>query len=678
MNLSKIALFARRYPTPVFGGLGLLTGAIFNYILNQSFAGQSIWLLTLLIGGIPVVWTTAKDMLHRHFASDIVAMLAIVTAIVTNEALPGVVIVIMQTGGKALEDYAFGQASSSLDELMARSPRMAYRKLTSKNNENGDDSRSLEEIKVTDVRIGDLLVVRPGDLIPVDGTIIAGHAQIDESALTGEPLPKSKDSGDEVFSGTINVGGNAFEMRASRVSEDSQYAKIVQLVRKAQEERAPIQRLADRYALWFTPITLAISTLGWLITQNPQTILSVLVVATPCSLIFATPIAIISGINKSAKLGVIIKSGAAIEQIGQSEVIVFDKTGTITYGSPVVEDILMLTKGGERRQKVWEDNNNGGLSDDNSDIIITNNKDSSDSDELLLKVASIEQLSSHPAARAIVQKAKQRFSSHGDNFLFPTPESFHEMAGAGIEGDINGEHIMIGSQSLFENYDHEKYYHHSQQSEQLEKKSLLNTIKIHAKGKMTAFISINNIPAGAIILGDKIRPGVKEMMQRLQHLGVKETVMLTGDSSDNAQVIAEQAAVTNFESNLLPEQKVFALKKLKDKYYKKNIVMIGDGINDAPALAAATVGIAMGAKGTAISAEAADIVLLIDDVTRVADVLEIGQRTIHIAKQSIYFGLGVSFILMVIASMGLIPPTIGALLQEILDVGVILNALRAR
>lgn len=252
------------------------------------------------------------------------------------------------------------------------------------------------------------------------------------------------------------------------------------------------------------------------------------------------------------------------------------------------------------------------------------------------------------------------------------------MAGAGIEGDINGEHIMIGSQSLFENYDDEKYYHHSQQSEQLEKKSLLNTIKIHAKGKMTAFISINNIPAGAIILGDKIRPGVKEMMQRLQHLGVKETVMLTGDSSDNAQVIAEQAAVTNFESNLLPEQKVFALKKLKDKYYKKNIVMIGDGINDAPALAAATVGIAMGAKGTAISAEAADIVLLIDDVTRVADVLEIGQRTIHIAKQSIYFGLGVSFILMVIASMGLIPPTIGALLQEILDVGVILNALRAR
>ena len=296
--------------------MGLLLGAIY-YLINQSVAGQWIWFLTLIIGGIPVVWGTIKGMIHRHFASDIVAMLAIIAAILTNEALPGVVIVIMQTGGKALEDYAFRRASSSLDELMGRSPRFAYRKIGKANkNNNNDDydgiaNQDLEEINVTDVRIGDLLVVRPGDLIPVDGTIISGRAQIDESALTGEPLPKNKDISDEVFSGTINAGGNAFEIQASKVSEDSQYAKIVQLVRKAQEEKAPIQRLADRYALWFTPITLAISGIGWLITQNPQTILSVLVVATPCSLIFATPIAIMSGINRCAKIGIIIKTGAA-------------------------------------------------------------------------------------------------------------------------------------------------------------------------------------------------------------------------------------------------------------------------------------------------------------------------------------------------------------------------------
>ena len=638
--------------------------------------GQWIWFLTLIIGGIPVVWGTVKGMIHRHFASDIVAMLAIVAAILTNEALPGVVIVIMQTGGKALEDYAFRRASSSLDELMARSPRIAYRKMREVNNKNNNDydgigDQSLKEIKVTDVRIDDLLVVRAGDLIPVDGTIISGRAQIDESALTGEPLPKNKGVGDKVFSGTINAGGSAFEMQASKVSEDSQYAKIVQLVRKAQEEKAPIQRLADRYALWFTPITVAISGLGWLITQNPQTILSVLVVATPCSLIFATPVAIMSGINRCAKIGIIIKTGAAIEQIGKSQAVVFDKTGTITYGSPVVEDIVILTKGGKIRQE--EDDNNS-INSNNSNTVITNNNNNA-SDDLLLKAAGMEQMSSHPAARVIVQKAKEKFGSS----LLPTPRNFHEIAGAGVEGDINGEHITVGSQSLFENNDNKKY-HRQQQQQQLElgfdKELLLNTIKKRGEGKMIAFIGINSILVGAIVLGDKIRSGVNVMMQRLQKLGVKETVMITGDSFDSAQVIAKQAAVTNFEFNLIPEQKVLAIKKLKERY--KNIVMVGDGINDAPALAAATVGVAMGAKGTAISAEAADMVLIVDDVTKVADVLEIGQRTIQIAKQSIYFGLGVSFILMIVASFGLIPPTIGALLQEILDVSVILNALRAR
>ena len=509
--------------------MGLLLGAIY-YVLNQSVTGQWIWFLTLIIGGIPVVWGTIKGMIHRHFASDIVAMLAIIAAILTNEALPGVVIVIMQTGGKALEDYAFRRASSSLDELMARSPRIAYRKMREINDDDDDEGigdQSLEEIKVTDVRIGDLLVVRAGDLIPVDGTIISGRAQIDESALTGEPLPKNKDVSDDVFSGTINAGGNAFEILASKVSEDSQYAKIVQLVRKAQEEKAPIQRLADRYALWFTPITLAISGFGWLVTQNPQTILSVLVVATPCSLIFATPVAIMSGINRCAKIGIIIKTGVAIEQIGKSQAVVFDKTGTITYGSPVVEDIVVLTKDGKIRQE--EDDNNS-INNNNSNTILTSNNNNA-SDDLLLKAAGIEQMSSHPAARVIVQKAKEKLGSS----LLSTPRNFHEIAGAGVEGDINGEHIIVGSQSLFENNDNKKYHGQRQQQQQqseleFDKELLLNTIKKRGEGKMIAFIGINNILVGAIILGDKIRLGVNVMMQRLQKLGVKETVMLTGDS----------------------------------------------------------------------------------------------------------------------------------------------------
>jgi heavy metal translocating P-type ATPase len=410
-----------------------------------------------------------------------------------------------------------------------------------------------------------------------------------------------------VFSGTINTG-DAFEMHADKISEESQYAKMVKLVRKAQQEKAPIQRLADRYAIWFTPIVLVVSVIGWVITSyNPQTILSVLVVATPCSLIFATPIAIMSGINRAAKMGIIIKSGASIEQIGKAQVVVFDKTGTITFGTPAVEEIIPFDS-----------------SSSNNDI---------NTDDILLKAASVDQLSSHPAAQALLQKAEQRKLGK-----LPIPTNFHEVSGAGVEGDINGEHIVVGSKSLFENNENRNKRHDNHEY----KRNMISALDakkglIHYdEGKILAFISVNDKPAGAIVFGDQIRPRVRLMMQSLRNLGVKQTVMLTGDNSVNAQKIAQQTGITHFESDLLPEQKVKSVKKLKEQY--KNIVMVGDGINDAPALAAATVGVAMGAHGTAISAEAADMVLLVDDVTRVVDALEIGQRTLSIAKQSIYIG----------------------------------------
>jgi heavy metal translocating P-type ATPase len=628
--VNKLLLFAKRYPIPAFAISGLFVGTLFHWPLNHSGLGQWIWLITLIGGGAPIVWDTFRGMFQKHFASDIVAMMAIVAAILLNEALPGIVIVIMQSGGKGLEDYAFRRASSSLDALLARSPIIAHR----------SKGARIEEINVSDIQVGDLLVVRPGDLIPVDGKVIHGQAEVDESSLTGEPLSKTKKIGDNVFSGTVNTG-DAFEMHADKISEESQYANIVKLVRKAQQEKAPIQRLADKYAVWFTPIVLVVSVIGWVVTSyNPQTILSVLVVATPCSLIFATPIAIISGINRAAKMGIIIKSGASIEQIGKAQVVVFDKTGTITSGTPVVEQIILFD---------------------------SNNNDDINTDDILRKAASVEQLSSHPAALAVIQKAEERKLGK-----LPIPTNFHEVSGAGVEGDINGEHIVIGSIRLFENSEN-KYNRNDN-----DMKSVLDAQKqIHYDGrKMLGFISVNDKPAAALVFGDQIRPRVRLMMQSLLNLGVKQTVMLTGDSSDNAQKIAQQTGITHFESDLLPEHKVKSVKKLKEQY--KNIVMVGDGINDAPALAAATVGIAMGAHGTAISAEAADMVLLVDDVTRVVDALEIGQRTLSIAKQSIYIGLGASFIFMIIASFGYIPPTVGALLQEAFDVAVILNALRAR
>ena len=327
-RMHKIVWFVKNYPVPVIALIGLFIGGILQ-VSHEEQAGKIVWLITLIGGGIPVVWQTVREILHKHFVADIVAMLAIIVSIILNDAFPGVIIVLMQSGGKALEDYAYRRASSSLDSLLSRAPRIAHRKT----------DHNIEEIQVSQINIDDILIIRPGDLIPVDGEVLSLQALVDESSLTGEPLPKSKTCGNQVFSGTINIG-DAFDIKATRKSDESQYSKIVKLVKKAQQEKAPIQRLADKYAVWFTPLTLAVSAAGWLVTNNFETILSVLVVATPCSLIFATPVAIISGINRAAKTGIIIKTGAGIEQVAKTQVAIFDKTGTITFGTPAVERII--------------------------------------------------------------------------------------------------------------------------------------------------------------------------------------------------------------------------------------------------------------------------------------------------------------------------------------------------
>jgi heavy metal translocating P-type ATPase len=627
---------SKRYPIPIFAIIGLLFGVITHYGFNNAELGHLIWFIVLVIGGLPIIFETIKGLVNGRFVSDIVATLAIITAIVTNEAFPGVIIVIMQSGGKALEDYAFRKATNSLDELMARSPKIAHKKINDQN---------IEDIDVENIIIGDHLIIRPGDLVPVDGIIISGNAEIDESSITGEPLSKIRQSGEEVFSGTINIG-NVFEIKAIRVSEESQYSKIVKLVKNAREEKPPIQRIADKYALLFTPITLAMCGLGWILTQNPQTILAVLVVATPCPLIFATPVAIISGINKASKQSIIVKSGAAIENIERAQVVVFDKTGTITYGVPIVEDVIL--------------SNNFGINNKGKKIGFT-------ADDILFKSASLEQMSSHPSAQAITNAGRKKFPN------LPLPVNFCEEAGLGVKGFINGEHVMVGSPSFIQS---QSNMTHTSNLPNLND-DLLKTISYwQNNGKMVILVNIDGTNLGLIMLSDKIREGVVTMIQSLKKSGIKKTIMLTGDSLINAKSIANQVVVDEFKYDLLPEDKVNEVKKLNEKY--KSVIMVGDGINDAPALTTATVGIAMGAKGTAISAEAADVVLLVDDITRVSDIIRISKRTIHIVKQSILVGIGLSFLLMVFASFGLIPPSVGALLQEALDIGVILNALRAR
>ena len=606
----KLRAFVRANPVPFLALAGLLVGLVLQFGLHQPSSARRVWLATLIVGGIPLVWRTARGMLQGKFASDVVAMLAVVTAVIMDQAFAGVIIVLMQAGGEALESYSLGRASSSLDQLLARAPRTAHRKA----------GEELTEVEVASVRPGDVLVVRPGDLIPVDGTLLSAQADVDESALTGEPMPRGKSPGDALLSGSVNTGG-AFEMRADKIGAESQYSRIVQLVKQAQEERPPLQRLADRYAVWFTPLTLVMCGLGWWITGDIHTILAVLVVATPCPLILAVPVAVISGINRAASLGIIVKGGTALEQIASAKAFVFDKTGTLTLGRPVVEAVTPF--------------------------------DGLTPREILHAAGSVEQLSSHLLGRTLAAAAQKE----GGPLTMPT--SFQEVAGRGVEADLDGQHIIIGSpRFLMERIGSSGPPHDSTQ------------------GALEAYVAIGGKPSGMIRLNDQLRPGVEPMLRRLKAMGVRHTVMLTGDNAENGNSIGSRIGLDEVKANLLPEDKVEALRALKSQYAP--IVMVGDGINDAPALATATVGVAMGAHGTGISAEAADIVLLVDDVTRVADAMEAGRRMVHIAKQSIFVGLGLSFACMVAAAFGKIPPVTGALLQEAIDVAVILNALRAR
>jgi heavy metal translocating P-type ATPase len=608
--------FVRTYSIPMVALAGLITGGISALGLGRYDIAKWIWYGVLVIGGIPVLVKTTCGMLKGKFAADIVAMLAIVTAILTDEAFAGVVIVLMQTGGEAIDDYGFRRASSSLEELIARAPRLARRKRND----------TVEEVSVREVMVGDVLVVRPGDLVPVDGYVEAGNAEVDESALTGEPLPRTKTPGEQLLSGSVNVG-SVFEMKATRISDESQYSKIVELVKKAQGEKPPIQRLADRYAIWFTPIVVGIAAFSLLLTGSIDAFLAVLVVATPCPLILATPLAVISGVNRAAKESIIVKSGAAIEQIGRGRVVIFDKTGTLTYGTPIIDRVLSFS--GEEAN-------------------------------MLKLAASVEQLSSHPVAVSVAREGRERFID-----LLPAI-NFRETPGQGVEAEVDGKRVAIGSQMFVEGLLGSKF------DAQLE--GILKDAQ--RKGSLVSFIAVDGQPAGVIVFSDQLRPGVPALIQKLRELGVEQIVMLTGDNEVNAGTIARAAGIEKVRANLLPGQKVTEVKRLTAEY--QTSIMVGDGINDAPALAAATVGVAMGAHGTGISAEAADVVLLVDDVTKVGDGIAIGQRMLHIAKQSIFFGMGGSFVLMGIASFGYIQPAAGAIMQEILDIVVILNALRVR
>lgn len=595
---------------PLAAALALLTGGMLK--LTYEPWADPLWFGALLITGAPVTWKTLRGMFAGHFASDVVAMLAIVTAIVLRQPVSGLVIVLMQTGGELLERYAEGRASRAVRELEEAAPRVGHRV--------GPDG--VADIAADAIVAGDVLLVRPGEMLPADGIVTEGDAYVDTARITGEPLPLHVTVGVTVQSGAVNLE-RAFTYRATAAARESLYARVVEMVRTAQAVKSPIQRLADHYAVWFTPVTILACIAAWFGAHDPLRVLAVLVVATPCPLILATPVAIIGGINAAARRQVIVRTGAALELIGSVDVAVFDKTGTLTIGHPEVADVIA-----------------GGAYS---------------SDQLLALAASIEDHSSHVLARPTVAAAKAR------TLTVPVARNVVETAGRGVRGTADGHDVAVGA--------------HRYIAEQYPASAAAVTALRDAGDGLRAFVAIDGVAAGTIVYADTTRRGLAPFFARLKSLGVARTMLLSGDHQQNVSTLAASLGITEAYGDLLPDDKVQRVGELRRAGHR--VLMTGDGTNDAPALAAATVGIALAANGGGVTAEAADIVILTDDLSRVADVIEIGARATAIAKQSIGWGLGLSAAAMLVAAAGFIPPTFGALLQEVIDVAVILNALRA-
>lgn len=594
----------------VWPATGLVIGLAVQFAGWQHWSG-AIWAAATVPVLIVLLTEIVVSLRRGDVGLDIVAALSMLAALVFAEYLAAAVVAVMYSGGQYLESFAERRASREMTALLARVPRSAVRF------RNG----GLEEVALEAIEPGDRLVIRKGDVVPVDGAVVEGVAVLDQSALTGESMPVQQKVGDDVMSGSTNAG-EAFHLAASRRAAESTYAGIVRLVAAAQRSRAPMSRLADRYAMVFLAATVALAGAAWAWSGDPIRAVAVLVVATPCPLILAVPVAIVSGLSRAAKHGILIKGGLALETMAHVRSLVIDKTGTLTHGRARVASIRV----------------GAGQS----------------ADELLQIAASLDQVSKHIIAQTIVEEAQNK------GLKLSVPSDVVESPGEGIEGCVNGRRVTVGG--------------HRFVSGKVLGVGLSLWRADRPAGAAAVAVGIDGKLAGSLILTDELRAGTQTLLNRLRELGIERIVLATGDRRDVAETVARGLPIDALRSELGPDQKNLVV--LSERKHGP-VMMIGDGVNDAPALAAADVGVAMGAKGAAASAEAADVVLLVDQLDRILPAIEIARRSCFIALQSVYVGMGLSLSGMLAAAFGAISPVQGAVLQELIDVAVILNALRA-
>ena len=603
-------------------GLALGLAAMFS---GKGELARWLWAAGTAPVALALLVSMIRDLLAGRLGVDAVAFLSMSAALLLGETLAGCVVAVMYAGGNVLEDYAVWRAERDLKSLVDRAPRVAHRKSLRAAPGQAPTQRNgvIEDVTIDQVAVGDLLIVRGGEVVPVDGVIASASAVLDESAVSGEPIPVNRSAGEAVLSGSVNAG-DTFELRATAAAGESTYAGIVRMVTAAQTAKAPFIRLADRYALLLLPVTIVVAGLAWACSGDPIRGLAVLVAATPCPLILAAPVAFISGVSQAARLGILIKGSGALEALARTHTVMFDKTGTLTVG-------------GAR-------------------LVAIETAPGSDADEVLRLAGSLEQASHHVVAAAIVTAAKSK------GLALTVPSNVRETMGSGLEGVIEGRTVRVGSHQLV---------YGSRKPEDWAVRTLRRAAW---RSALSVFVAVDGRTIGALLLGDELRRETPRAVQALRSAGVSRIVMVTGDRADAAETIGAALDLDAVLADRVPSDKVDAV-AIEQRLH--TTVMVGDGINDAPALAAADVGIAMGARGASASSEAADVVILVDRLDRVSDAVTIARRARGIAVQSIVVGMALSGVAMIAAAFGWLSPVAGALTQEAIDVAVILNALRA-
>lgn len=604
--LKRVTHFFKEYRQLSFALIISVIGLVLDLTQHDTSAH---WVLGAgaLVATIPLLINMINTLRGGHFGVDVLAATAIITSVILGQYWAAIVIVLMLIGGESLEKYAERRAKKELTTLLSRRPKEAHLL----------KGRKVVDIKASDVKPSDKLSILPGEVVPVDAVIVEGTTSIDESSLTGESVPVTKGVGDTILSGSVNLDG-VLTVKALHNAAESQYEQIIKLVRNATSGQSPFVRLADRYSIPFTAIAFFIAGAAWFASGEAIRFLEVLVVATPCPLLLGAPIAIISGMSRASKHGIIIKTGTGLEQLADVQTMAFDKTGTLTQGKPVVDKVTIYH--GYTKDKV------------------------------LQAAAALEQSSTHILATAIVEAAQKQKVS------YRAAKQVKEVSGHGLSGRIGGSTVLVGHLNLLKDAD----------------VIIPSTLKLDTVKSTITFVAINGELAGAITFKDEVRPESRSMLRRLRKVGIKKFALITGDNEAAAVSVAQDLNIVDVYPDCLPAQKMQAIEEMTGP-----VAFVGDGVNDAPVLTTADIGIALGARGSTAASETADVVIMQNDISKVAQSVEIAKRTLFIAKQSVLIGIFISLALMGIFATGKFQPIQGALIQEVVDVIVIVNALRA-